>query len=162
MVEELIKKLLEAGVHFGHQTKRWSPKMKKFIFGQRSGIYIIDLEKTVECLNEARDFVRDIAARGGKILFIGTKKQSQSIIEEEADYWWLNANPKIWNFADGEIGDKQTYTSHNEKGNKRRIYKYFESAKEGDVVAQIAHLFQSRSLTDTVERCMQTADLLGK
>ena len=73
MVEELIKKLLEAGVHFGHQTKRWCPKMKKFIFGQRSGIYIIDLEQTVLCLNEARDFIRDITARGGKVLFIGTK-----------------------------------------------------------------------------------------
>ncbi|MBN1869540.1 MAG: 30S ribosomal protein S2 [Candidatus Omnitrophica bacterium] len=84
MVEELIKKLLEAGVHFGHQTKRWSPKMKKYIFGQRSGIYIIDLEKTVQCLNEARDFVRDVAARGGRVLFIGTKKQAQMTIEEEA------------------------------------------------------------------------------
>jgi len=84
MVEELIKKLLEAGVHFGHQTKRWSPKMKKFIFGQRSGIYIIDLEKTVQCLNEARDFMRDITAKGGKVLFIGTKKQAQMIVEEEA------------------------------------------------------------------------------
>jgi len=84
MVEELIKKLLEAGVHFGHQTKRWNPKMKKFIFGQRSGIYIIDLEKTVECLNRACDFLRDITAKGGKVLFIGTKKQAQMIIEEEA------------------------------------------------------------------------------
>lgn len=84
MVEDLIKKLLEAGVHFGHQTKRWCPKMKKYIFGQRSGIYIIDLEKTVQCLNKARDFVRDVAARGGRILFVGTKKQAQIIIEEEA------------------------------------------------------------------------------
>jgi len=84
MVEDLIKELLAAGVHFGHQTKRWNPKMKKFIFGQRSGIYIIDLEKTVHRLNLARDFARDIAAKGGKILFIGTKKQSQSVIEEEA------------------------------------------------------------------------------
>lgn len=84
MVEELIKKLLEAGVHFGHQTKRWSPKMKKFIFGQRSGIYIIDLEKTVECLNKASDFARDVAAKGGKVLFIGTKKQSQMTVEDEA------------------------------------------------------------------------------
>jgi len=84
MVEELIKILLEAGVHFGHQTKRWNPKMKKFIFGQRSGIYIIDLEKTVDCLNRARDYARDITAKGGKILFVGTKKQSQAIIEEEA------------------------------------------------------------------------------
>ena len=84
MVEELIKKLLESGVHFGHQTKRWNPKMKRFIFGERSGIYIIDLEKTVECINLARDFLREVAAKGGKILFIGTKKQAQPIIEEEA------------------------------------------------------------------------------
>ncbi len=84
MKDELIKKLLEAGVHFGHQTKRWNPKMKKFIFGQRSGIYIIDLEKTIECLNRARDFLHSIAAKGGYILFAGTKKQAQDVIEEEA------------------------------------------------------------------------------
>ncbi|MGE0267737.1 MAG: 30S ribosomal protein S2 [Candidatus Omnitrophota bacterium] len=84
MVEDLIKKLLEAGVHFGHQTQRWNPKMQKFIFGKRSGIYIIDLEKTAEYLNYAKDFVRDISAKGGKILFVGTKKQAQMIVEEEA------------------------------------------------------------------------------
>ncbi len=84
MVEELIKRLLEAGVHFGHQTHRWNPKMKRFIFGQRSGIYIIDLEKTADCLNKARDFIQDIAAKGGKILYVGTKKQAQIIVEEEA------------------------------------------------------------------------------
>ena len=84
MAEDLIRTLLEAGVHFGHQTKRWNPKMKRFIFGQRSGIYIIDLEKTVESLNKARDFVRDIAAKGGQALFVGTKKQAQMTIEEEA------------------------------------------------------------------------------
>jgi len=84
MAEELLKKLLEAGVHFGHQTSRWNPKMKRFIFGQRSGIYIIDLEKTVECLSQARDFIKDLTSRGGRILFIGTKKQAQMTIEEEA------------------------------------------------------------------------------
>lgn len=84
MVEELIKRLLESGVHFGHQKERWNPKMKKFIFGQRSGIYIIDLEKTVEHLNRARDFVRDLTAKGGRVLFVGTKKQAQMIVEEEA------------------------------------------------------------------------------
>lgn len=84
MTDELIKKLLEAGVHFGHQTKRWNPKMKKFIFGERSGIYIIDLEKTVECIHKACDFLRNIAARGGSILFVGTKKQAQEVVEEEA------------------------------------------------------------------------------
>ncbi|MDE2009093.1 MAG: 30S ribosomal protein S2 [Candidatus Omnitrophica bacterium] len=84
MATELIKKLLEAGVHFGHQSRRWNPKMRRFIFGERGGIYIIDLEKTVDRLNAARDAIRDIAARGGKILFVGTKKQAQQVIEEEA------------------------------------------------------------------------------
>ena len=84
MANELIKKLLEAGVHFGHQSRRWNPKMKRFIFGERGGIYIIDLEKTVDQLNTARDFIREIAAKGGKVLFVGTKKQAQDVIEEEA------------------------------------------------------------------------------
>ncbi|MBI4309774.1 MAG: 30S ribosomal protein S2 [Candidatus Omnitrophica bacterium] len=84
MANELIKKLLEAGVHFGHQSRRWNPKMKRYIFGERGGIYIIDLEKTVDCLNAGRDFIRDIAAKGGKVLFAGTKKQAQEVIEEEA------------------------------------------------------------------------------
>ncbi|MBF0478642.1 MAG: 30S ribosomal protein S2 [Candidatus Omnitrophica bacterium] len=85
MIDEVIKKMLEAGVHFGHQTKRWNPKMKKFIFGQRSGIYIIDLEKTLACLNQAKDFARDIALKGGKIMFVGTKKQAQMTVEQEAN-----------------------------------------------------------------------------
>ena len=84
MIEELVKDLLAAGVHFGHQTHRWNPKMKQYIFGQRSNIYIIDLEKTVECLNQARDFIKDISVKGGKVLFVGTKKQAQYIIHDEA------------------------------------------------------------------------------
>jgi small subunit ribosomal protein S2 len=81
---ELIKQLLEAGVHFGHKTSRWNPKMKKFIFGERSGIYIIDLEKTEECLNKTRDFLLDIAAKGEFVLFVGTKKQAQEVVLREA------------------------------------------------------------------------------
>ncbi|MDD5770857.1 MAG: 30S ribosomal protein S2 [Candidatus Omnitrophica bacterium] len=84
MPSELIKQLLEAGVHFGHQTKRWNPKMKKFIFGSRSGIYIIDLEKTEECINAARDFLMDITSKGEFALFVGTKKQAQDVIKQEA------------------------------------------------------------------------------
>lgn len=84
MPSELIKQLLEAGVHFGHKTARWNPKMKKFIFGERSGIYIIDLEKTEECLNKARDFLLDIATKGEVILFVGTKKQAQEVVKQEA------------------------------------------------------------------------------
>ena len=84
MPSDLIKQLLEAGVHFGHQTKRWNPKMKKFIFGSRSGIYIIDLEKTEECINAARDFLMEITSKGEFILFVGTKKQAQDVIKQEA------------------------------------------------------------------------------
>ncbi len=84
MPTELIKQLLEAGVHFGHKTSRWNPKMKKFIFGARSGIYITDLEKTEECLNKARDFLSDITSKGEFILFAGTKKQAQEVVQQEA------------------------------------------------------------------------------
>ena len=84
MPSELIKQLLEAGVHFGHQTKRWNPKMKKFIFGRRSGIYIIDLEKTEECINKARDYLLDITSKGEVVLFVGTKKQAQEVVLQEA------------------------------------------------------------------------------
>lgn len=79
-----MKQLLEAGVHFGHQTRRWNPKMAEYIFTERNGIYIIDLQKTVKKLEEAYMFVRDIAAEGEEILFVGTKKQAQDSIKEEA------------------------------------------------------------------------------
>ncbi len=80
-----MKQLLEAGVHFGHQTRRWNPKMKKFIFVERNGIYIIDLQKTVKKLEEAYAFMRQVGADGGKVLFVGTKKQAQDAIKEEAE-----------------------------------------------------------------------------
>ncbi|TBR19940.1 30S ribosomal protein S2 [bacterium] len=79
-----MKQLLETGVHFGHKTSRWNPKMKKFIFGQRSGIYIIDLEKTEECINKARDYLLDKTSKGETVLFVGTKKQAQEIVYQEA------------------------------------------------------------------------------
>ena len=79
-----MKQLLEAGVHFGHQTRRWNPKMKKYIFTERNGIYIIDLQKTVKKVEEAYMFIRDIAAQGGSVLFVGTKKQARESIEQEA------------------------------------------------------------------------------
>ncbi|HZG61064.1 MAG TPA: 30S ribosomal protein S2 [Anoxybacillus sp.] len=80
-----MKQLLEAGVHFGHQTRRWNPKMKKYIFTERNGIYIIDLQKTVKKVEEAYNFVKELAANGGKILFVGTKKQAQESVKEEAE-----------------------------------------------------------------------------
>ena len=80
-----MKQLLEAGVHFGHQTRRWNPKMAPYIYTERNGIYIIDLQKTVKKLEEAYSFVRDTAANGGTILFVGTKKQAQDAVKEEAE-----------------------------------------------------------------------------
>jgi small subunit ribosomal protein S2 len=85
MAEVGIKELLEAGVHFGHQTRRWNPRMRRFIYGEREGIHIIDLLQTEELLNQARDFVTEVAAKGGVILFVGTKKQSRDSIQEWAE-----------------------------------------------------------------------------
>ena len=89
-----MKQLLEAGVHFGHQTRRWNPKMATYIYTERNGIYIIDLQKTVKKLEEAYSFVRDLAANGQSILFVGTKKQAQDAIKEEAErvgQYYVNA-----------------------------------------------------------------------
>ena len=80
-----MKQLLEAGVHFGHQTRRWNPKMAKYIFTERNGIYIIDLQKTVKKVEEAYKFVKEVAETGKPILFVGTKKQAQEAIKEEAE-----------------------------------------------------------------------------
>ena len=79
-----IKSLLDAGVHFGHQTKRWNPKMKTYIYGARNGIHIIDLDQTVRLFDKAYNFVSDVAAKGGHVLFVGTKRQAQEIVQEEA------------------------------------------------------------------------------
>ena len=100
-----MKELLEAGVHFGHQTKRWNPKMQKYIFGERNGIYIIDLQKTLKKFREAYAYVRDLAAGGGTLLMVGTKKQAQESVFEEAtrcgmfyvNHRWLGGT--LTNFA---------------------------------------------------------------
>ena len=84
MSKELVQSLLEAGVHFGHQTKKWNPKMKSYIFGEKNGIHIVDLEKTMSHLTRACNFIRDIASQGVPILLVGTKPQAQSIIQTEA------------------------------------------------------------------------------
>ena len=100
-----MKQLLESGVHFGHQTRRWNPKMKPYIFTERNGIYIIDLQKTVRLIDKAYDYVRDVAADGGTVLFVGTKKQAQDAIQEEAirsgqffvNHRWLGGTLTNWN-----------------------------------------------------------------
>ena len=88
-----MKQLLESGVHFGHQTRRWNPKMKPYIFTERGGIHIIDLQQTTVLLDRAYDFVRNIAARGGTVLFVGTKKQCQDIIATRPRVWACPTSP---------------------------------------------------------------------
>ncbi len=85
MSKELVQSLLEAGVHFGHQTKKWNPKMKPYIYGEKNGIYIMDLEKTMVHLTRACNFMRDVAASGAPIMLVGTKPQAQAVIQEEAN-----------------------------------------------------------------------------
>jgi small subunit ribosomal protein S2 len=106
-----MRELLEAGVHFGHQTRRWDPKMKRFIFTERGGIYIIDLQQTLQLLEEAAAFARNLAARGGTMLFVGTKKQAQDAIEDEAkrvgmpyvNHRWLGGLLTNWRTISGRI-----------------------------------------------------------
>ena len=106
-----MKQLLEAGVHFGHQTRRWNPKMKPFIFTERNGIYIIDLQKTVKMIDTAYDYMKDVAAKGGVVLFVGTKKQAQDSVEEEAvragqyyvNHRWLGGTLTNWKTIQSRI-----------------------------------------------------------
>lgn len=117
-----MKQLLEAGVHFGHQTRRWNPKMAEYIFTERNGIYIIDLQKTVKKIEEAYAFVRDTAMDGGTVLFVGTKKQAQEAIKEEAErtgMYYVNAR---W------LGGMLT----NFKTIKKRIERLYQLKKMGE------------------------------
>jgi small subunit ribosomal protein S2 len=107
-----MRELLEAGVHFGHQTRRWNPKMRRFIFGERGGIYIIDLTKSLELLEEAHDFGRNLAERRGTMLFVGTKKQAQDAVQEHAtrvgmpyvNHRWLGGLLTNWRTISERIG----------------------------------------------------------
>src|ERR687885_1256791 len=106
-----MRELLEAGVHFGHQTRRWNPKMRRFIFTERGGIYIIDLQQTLDLLEQAHDFARNLAERGGSMLFVGTKKQSQDAIAEHAarvgmpyvNHRWLGGLLTNWSTISSRI-----------------------------------------------------------
>ena len=106
-----MKQLLEAGVHFGHQTRRWNPKMEEYIFTERNGIYIIDLQKTVKLIDTAYDYRKNVAADGGVVLFVGTKKQAQDSIEEEAtragqyyvNHRWLGGTLTNWKTIQSRI-----------------------------------------------------------
>jgi small subunit ribosomal protein S2 len=119
-----MRELLEAGVHFGHQTRRWNPKMKRFIFTERGGIYIIDLQQTLDLIEEAHDFARNLASRGGSILFVGTKKQSQDAIAEQAarvqmpyvNHRWLGGLLTNWRTISSRIERLHELRRLNEEG----------------------------------------------
>jgi small subunit ribosomal protein S2 len=124
MAEVGIAELLEAGVHFGHQTRRWDPKMRRFIFGERGGIYIIDLEQTLQLLEEAAAYARNLASRGGAMLFVGTKKQAQDAIEEHAkrvgmpyvNHRWLGGLLTNWRTISSRIERLHELRRLNEEG----------------------------------------------
>jgi small subunit ribosomal protein S2 len=119
-----MRDLLEAGVHFGHQTRRWNPKMRRFIFTERGGIYIIDLQQTAQLLDEAYEYARDLAGRGGTMLFVGTKKQAMDSIAEEAtrvgmpyvNHRWLGGLLTNWRTMSGRIERMHELRRLNEEG----------------------------------------------
>jgi small subunit ribosomal protein S2 len=119
-----MRDLLEAGVHFGHQTRRWNPKMRRFIFTERGGIYIIDLQQTAELLDQAYEFARDLAGRGGTMLFVGTKKQAMDSIAEEAErvgmpyvnHRWLGGLLTNWRTMSGRIERMHELRRLNDEG----------------------------------------------
>jgi small subunit ribosomal protein S2 len=119
-----MKQLLEAGVHFGHQTRRWNPKMEQYIFTERNGIYIIDLQKTVKLIDTAYDYMKNVAADGGVVLFVGTKKQAQDSIEEEAtragqfyvNHRWLGGTLTNWKTIQSRIARLKELKKMSEDG----------------------------------------------
>ncbi|MFL1695259.1 30S ribosomal protein S2 [Weissella kandleri] len=126
-----MKQLLEAGVHFGHQTRRWNPKMGEYIFTERNGIYIIDLQKTVKLVDQAYNYMRDAAADGAVVLFVGTKKQAQDAIAEEAtranmyfiNHRWLGGTLTNWNTIQKRIARLKELKSWSEDGTFDRLPK---------------------------------------
>ncbi len=138
-----MKNLLEAGVHFGHQTRRWNPKMAPYIFTERNGIYIIDLQKTVKEVNEAYNFIREVAAEGGEILFVGTKKQAQEAIETEAKRSGMHYVNQRW------LGGMLT----NYKTIRKRIDRLHEIAQmEEDGIFEVLPKFEVLELKREEER----------
>jgi small subunit ribosomal protein S2 len=136
-----MKQLLEAGVHFGHQTRRWNPKMKRFIYGERNGIYIIDLQQTLQRIEEAYNFVRDTVADGGTILFVGTKKQAQDPIRRYAESCGMPYVNERW--LGGMLTNFQTISG---RVQKMQEYERMKAAGEFDAMPKKEALILSREL----------------
>ena len=116
MIDVTLKEMLEAGVHFGHQTKRWNPKMKRFIYGERNGIYILDLQQTVRRFRVAREFAKSVVRNRGSILFVGTKRQAEPIIQQEAQRCGMYYVTERW--LGGMLTNLQTVRKSVERLNK--------------------------------------------
>jgi small subunit ribosomal protein S2 len=120
-----MKQLLESGVHFGHQARRWNPKMKKFIFGERNGVYIIDLQKTIKQINDVYHFVRECVEEGGEVLFVGTKRQAQEVVREQATRCGMYYVTNRW--LGGTLTNFETI-----RKSTRRLKKIDEMEEKGD------------------------------
>src|SRR5881396_3915476 len=143
-----MRELLEAGVHFGHQTRRWDPKMRRFIFGERGGIYIINLEQTLQLLEEAAAFARNLAERGGTMLFVGTKKQAQDSIEDQAkragmpyvNHRWLGGLLTNWRTISARIDRLHELRRLKEEGQLELLPAKERIAMEGELEKLEANL----------------------
>ena len=161
----LVRRLLEAGVHFGHQTKRWNPKMKRFIFGSRSGIYVIDLEKTEQQLNQARQFLEDLAAKGRMVVFIGTKKQAKAVVAEEAKRCgmpyvvtrWLGGTMTNFNTIKQNISRYLELVRQREAGDFARMTKKDAKRHEREL-AKLEINYASLSTLEGLPACLYIID----
>ncbi len=146
-VEITMKELLEAGVHFGHQTRRWNPKMKEYIFGERNGIHIIDLQKTLKMFREASRFVSEISSHGRTVLFVGTKRQAQDAISEEAkrcgaffiNHRWLGGTLTNWSTLQKSIKRLKLLQAMTEDGRMEQLSK----KERARLDREMKHLFQN-------------------
>ncbi|MBM3941766.1 MAG: 30S ribosomal protein S2 [SAR202 cluster bacterium] len=161
-----MKSLLEAGVHFGHQTRRWNPRMKRYIFTQRNGIHIIDLQQTLSLLTEASRAMTQVAAEGGKVLFVGTKKQAQEVVQSEADrcgMWYVNQR-----WLGGTLTNFQTIRSRinymNELRQKKeqgyfRILPKKEAAKLDETLAKLEKYFMGIRTMNQIPKAIFAIDI---
>jgi small subunit ribosomal protein S2 len=160
-VEITMKELLEAGVHFGHQTRRWNPKMKEYIFGERNGIHIIDLQKTLKMFREASRFVSDMAGQGRTVLFVGTKRQAQEAIAEEAkrcgaffvNHRWLGGTLTNWSTLQKSIKRMKLLKAMTEDGRMLELSK----KERARLDREFKHLFQN---LEGIENMVQLPDAM--
>ncbi len=160
-VEITMKELLEAGVHFGHQTRRWNPKMKEYIFGERNGIHIIDLQKTLKMFREASRFVGELSAQGRTVLFVGTKRQAQEAVAEEAkrcgaffvNHRWLGGTLTNWSTLQKSIKRLKLLKAMSEDGRMLELSKKEKARLE----REMKHLFQN---LEGIENMAQLPDAM--